>query len=122
MATTADGGVSYGKIEAMLYSDSSSSEESHLYSRRGGARPGASGASKLGKKTTVGRVKGGAFVGPGQSELGFGKDKKALLKPAEKKTQQIRRQHIEAAELRRKQASKRLSHERTSGAVPPYLA
>jgi hypothetical protein len=66
----------------MSHSDSSNSKEGQVYFRRGGARLDASGASKSGKKTTAERVKGSAFVGPGQSELGFGKEKKALLKSA----------------------------------------
>ena len=60
----------------MSHSNSSSSEEGEISSRRGGARLDASGASKAGKKTTAERVKSGAFVGPGLSTLGLGKEKK----------------------------------------------
>ena len=42
--------------------------------------------SKAENNTDAKRVKSGAFVGPGQSTLGFGKEKKALLKPAVGKT------------------------------------
>jgi hypothetical protein len=76
MATTADGfSFLCDRIEAMSHSDKSSSEEGEVYSRRGGTRIDASGASKATKKTNAERVKG-SFVGTGQPTLGFGKEKK----------------------------------------------
>jgi hypothetical protein len=74
--------IPYDGPEAMSRrSDSSSSEDDAPSPRRGGVR------SKAGAKTTAKRVNSGKFVGPGQTTLGFGRDKKGLLKAATK-TQQ----------------------------------
>jgi hypothetical protein len=122
MVTAADGGISYDRIEAMLHSDSSSSEESEVSYRKSGSHLDASGANKAEQKDAE-RLKSGAFVGPKQFTLGFGKKRRSFLnRQQEKQTQKRRWQRREAAELRRKQAQQRRLHQRTRLAEPPYLA
>jgi hypothetical protein len=70
-------GIPYDGPEAMSHrSGNSSSEDDTPSYRRGGVR------SKAGTKTAAQRANSGKFVGPGQTTLGFGREKKSLLKAA----------------------------------------
>jgi hypothetical protein len=65
-----DHGNPYDGPEAMSRrSDNSSSEDDKRSSRRSGVR------SKAGAKTTAKRVNSGKIFGPGQTMLGFGREK-----------------------------------------------